>query len=285
MTGRWLWALVAVVPLMTSSILLLEAELDGAVIPSYQATVGEGAKVDLDLMAVVEIERRNVAVCPAAGPAAIPTDLAATVAAECDPFDGHGGAGYVIGMSLAAIAGAVVARRFDNRAGALLTVAVALDAAGALFATYAIRGWFEDWSGVALAGTVGGVLSTVMLVAVVPALIVRIPTGRIRTRRWRAVVASASLVAAWLVAGTVVYPVVIASVVNPLAGPWTLATAESAMGLGWAAWMIVLLLAASSVPWRIYDGIRWWGARRASTSVPDDGDPAPAVTSQGGSAE
>ncbi len=282
MTGKRIWTLVALVPLLTIGVVVLESGLEGVLIPAYEATVDTGG-VELDLTAVEEIERRGVDVCPATGPAVIPADLAGRAAAECEPVDGHGGWGYVIGMSVIAAAGAGAARRFGNRAASLLPIAVAVDAAGALAHAYAARAWVDGWWGVVPAGLIAAVLPIILLVVVVPTLLLLIPTGSLRTPRWRVVIGLAAVVAAGLALGAVTYPFVIGSAVNPLAGPWSWATADHLMGLGWTAWMGVVLLAASSLPWRIYDGARWLGNRKLHAATPDHADPSPPVASWGGS--
>ena len=178
-------------------------------------------------------------------------------------FDGHGGAGYAIGMTLIAVLGAVIVTRTSNRTGALLTLVVFTDVIGALFAAYGYRSLIigELPGGVAV-GLIGSIFPPVLLALAVPALILHFPTGRLRTHRWRWVLAMGLIVTIYLVVGQLAYPLVLSLASNPIRAPWSLSTANDVLGVGWTAWMGLMVATASSLLWRGYDGVQWLIARR-----------------------
>ncbi len=258
---RFAWLLAGLIPALGLLLVALESDLGSASVPDYiidrdasveideyaSAQDVAGSSVSFDIAAVEELQRRSVNPCPAAGESPqVPRDLASSTPMTCRPYDDHGGIAYVVAATAFGLIGAGIFLKRGNNLGLLLLLAALTDVAGGLTSAYALKGLSikpGSLPAAHVAGALGAIAWVVLLVLIVPGFTMRIPSGRMRSDRWRwlerftFVAASLLIVTQWL------HPFLFGPVANPLRLQWSIETANTLFDVGIQMWMASLAIA------------------------------------------
>lgn len=268
----WPWAMVLLAAVLGPPLLVVEADLENEPIPSYVTTthgeptdelhayaarVGlDPGDIELDVDAVGDLHDRGINPCTPG--TTIPDDLAPGTPFACGSFDGHGGPAYPTVFTLIIAFGAFVVHRWRNRLGWYLGLAALCDLAGAAAGAFAVRDELQGGGSPVgfLAVQVGSLAWVVLLIVLLPLIILTIPSGRLRSARWRVVVAGAGALAVAVGAVQVFHPLQIGLVANPLRAPWAVSTADGALDILMQLWMLVMAGALLSLIVRVVAWLR-----------------------------
>ena len=230
--------LLALIVALGLTLTALETGIGDQLVPDYVSTD------DFDIDAY---ERTFDAGSPICAP-----DGSVTIAhVDCKPFDDHGGIAYAVLMTAIAAAGTALVIGRGARIGWLLIVIPLTDLIGAVATAYATRGAVLDepnTPGATVAAFVGSTAWIVLLVVLVPRFLLTVPTGHLRSNRWRWATRFTHAVAVLLAAIALLHPLLVASIPNPMALPWSVATADSwfdivilGMLASWALGLVAVL--------------------------------------------
>lgn len=239
--------LVALVLGLGVLLALLESGLSGQPIPSYVSSS------DFDEAAYEQMFDQNQIICSETGE----TVLSGGV--ECVPFDDHGGLAYPAVMTALAVVGAFLILRWGNQIGWLLILGPMVDLTGAVATAYAIRGAVIEPGTLPasrLAALVGSVAWILLLVVIVPRTLMTIPNGRLPSRGWRWAVRFSYVVAGVLGLIAIFHPMLVGSIPNPLALPWSVETADSLVGFAILGMMASWAIAGLALLIRIIAALR-----------------------------
>lgn len=210
----------------------LEADMAGAVVPTYESTAG----FDVDTYARA---------LDGDGPICEPNGSTRLAHVECGAYDDHGGLAYAVLMTAIAAAGAALRLGRGSRFGWLLLLGPLTDLVGAVAGAYAVRGGVlrdPDLPLTTLAAFVGSLAWIPLLVIIVPRVLMTVPTGSLPSPRWRWASRFTFGVAGVLAVIALLHPMLLSSIPNPIAAPVSVATADAWVGtaiLGMlASWVI-----------------------------------------------
>lgn len=240
-------ALVALVLGLGVLLVPLESGLSGEPVPSYVSSS------DFDEAAYEQMFDQNQKICSTTGQ----TVLSGHV--ECVPFDDHGGLAYPAVMTALAVIGGLLVVRWGNQIGWLLIIGPMVDLTGAVATAYAIRGAVIEPGSLPasrLAALVGSVAWILLLVVIVPRFLMTIPKGRLPSQGWRWAVRFTYFVAGVLGLIAIFHPMLVGSIPNPFALPWSVATADSIVGLAILGMMASWAIAGLALVVRIISALR-----------------------------
>ncbi len=242
-----IYGLVFLVLALGLVLTVLESGLSDEPIPSYVSSS------DFDVEAYEQLVYSGQPVCSDAG------ELVASGQVECVPFDDHGGFAYPVVLTAIAALGALLVLRWGNQIGWLLILGPLVDLVGAVAGAYAVRGtMIEPGSlpGGRLAALVGSVTWILLLVVIVPRFLMTIPNGRLPSRGWRWAVRFTYVVAAALGIIALFHPMLVGSIPNPIALPWSVETADSLAGFAIQGMLACWAIAGLALVIRIIRSLR-----------------------------
>lgn len=239
--------LVVLVLALGVLLVALESGLSGEPVPSYISSS------DFDDEAYARLFDEGEVVCSQVEEIVFSGDV------ECVPFDDHGGLAYSAIMTALAVVGAGLVLRWNNQIGWLLMLAPLVDLAGAVATAYAIKGAVIEPGGLPasrLAAVIGSVAWIALLVLIIPRFLMTIPSGRLRSKRWRWAVRFTYIVAALLGLIAIFHPMLVGSIPNPIGAPWSVETADSLFGLAILGMMASWAVAGLALVIRVIGALR-----------------------------
>ncbi|MDX1447545.1 MAG: hypothetical protein R3246_00645 [Acidimicrobiia bacterium] len=228
-------------------VVLLESGLSGEPVPSYVSSS------EFDEAAYQQRFDQNQIICSETGHTVLSGDV------ECVPFDDHGGLAFPVAMTVLAVVGAALVVRWGNPIGWLLMFGPVVDLTGAVATAYAIRGAVIEPGSLPasrLAALVGSVAWILLLVVIVPRFLMTIPDGRLASRGWRWAVRFTYVVAGVLGLIAIFHPMLVGSIPNPLALPWSVETADSIVGFAILGMVASWAIAGMAVVVRVISALR-----------------------------
>lgn len=244
---RRVWGLVAATAILGVLLLALESGLDGRPVPSYISSQ------DFPIASYERLLGADRALCATSG------DLLLSGSVECVAFDGHGGAGYALLATVVAASGALLVTQSRNRIGWLLMLVPLVDLSGAVSLAYVTQGAHVEPGSLPmpqLAAMAASVTWILLLVLVIPRLVMTFPNGRLPSDRWRWGLRFTYVAAGALLAVAMFHPMLAGSIPNPIALPWSVATADSVFGVAVVGMLASWGIAALALLVRVFTSLR-----------------------------